>query len=202
VSARPRRCFPDERSALLRAESGARREGSAHSGPALASKHSHQIRRIAEVTNVSDWGGVSVGALYRDLRVMRARGWSARSERSGSGAGGTPDELKRRVSGDVVTLRVGGAASAAATAIGGLPGVREASAEQRSLRLTVDNGEEALPGLLRTLDQAAITLESIQLARPTLDDVFLTLTGRSLREDIPAGPPADRPLAAAAQGGS
>jgi len=117
-------------------------------------------------------------------------------------AGGTPDELKRRVSGDVVTLRVGGAASAAARAIGGLPGVREASADQRSLRLTVDNGEEALPGLLRTLDHAAITLESIQLARPTLDDVFLTLTGRSLREDIPAGPPADRPLAAAAQGGS
>ena len=117
-------------------------------------------------------------------------------------AGGTPDELKRRVSGDVVTLQVGGAASAAARAIGGLPGVREASADQRSLRLTVDNGEEALPGLLRTLDHAAITLESIQLARPTLDDVFLTLTGRSLREDIPAGPPADRPLAAAAQGGS
>ena len=64
----------------------------------------------------------------------------------------------------------------------------------------MDNGEEALPGLLRTLDQAAITLESIQLARPTLDDVFLTLTGRSLREDTPE--PAGRPLAAATQGGS
>jgi ABC-2 type transport system ATP-binding protein len=115
-------------------------------------------------------------------------------------AGGTPDELKRRVSGDVVTLQVGGAASAAATALGGLPGVREASADQRSLRLTVDNGEEALPGLLRTLDHAAITLESIQLARPTLDDVFLTLTGRTLREDTPE--PAGRPLAVAAQGGS
>jgi ABC-2 type transport system ATP-binding protein len=56
----------------------------------------------------------------------------------------------------------------------------------------VDNGEEALPGLLRTLDKEAIMLESIQLARPTLDDVFLTLTGRSLREDTPAGPAAGR----------
>ena len=37
--------------------------------------------------------------------------------------------------------------------------------------------------LLRMLDAANITLESINLSRPTLDDVFLTLTGRSLRDD-------------------
>jgi len=36
--------------------------------------HGHQIRRIAEVTNVGEWGGVSVGALYRDLRVMERDG--------------------------------------------------------------------------------------------------------------------------------
>jgi ABC-2 type transport system ATP-binding protein len=53
--------------------------------------------------------------------------------------------------------------------------------------MTVTHGEEALPGMLRALDAAGITMESIQLARPTLDDVFLTLTGRSLRDDSPAG---------------
>jgi len=36
--------------------------------------HGHQIRRIAEVTNVTEWGGVSVGALYRELRVMERDG--------------------------------------------------------------------------------------------------------------------------------
>jgi DNA-binding PadR family transcriptional regulator len=36
--------------------------------------HGHQIRRIAEVTNVTEWGGVSVGALYRDLRAMEHDG--------------------------------------------------------------------------------------------------------------------------------
>jgi DNA-binding PadR family transcriptional regulator len=36
--------------------------------------HGHQIRRIAEVTNVGEWGGVSVGALYRDLRAMQHDG--------------------------------------------------------------------------------------------------------------------------------
>jgi DNA-binding PadR family transcriptional regulator len=48
-------------------------------------QHGHQIRRTAEVTNVSDWGGVSVGALYRDLRVMEGEGLvtAVRTERVG-----------------------------------------------------------------------------------------------------------------------
>ena len=37
-------------------------------------RHGHEIRRIAEVTNVGEWGGVSVGALYRELRTMEAEG--------------------------------------------------------------------------------------------------------------------------------
>jgi DNA-binding PadR family transcriptional regulator len=37
-------------------------------------QHGHQIRRIAEMTNVGEWGGVSVGALYRELRVMERDG--------------------------------------------------------------------------------------------------------------------------------
>ncbi|MEP7024998.1 MAG: PadR family transcriptional regulator [Actinomycetota bacterium] len=37
-------------------------------------QHGHQRRRIAEITNVSEWGGVSVGALYRELRSMEAEG--------------------------------------------------------------------------------------------------------------------------------
>jgi len=36
--------------------------------------HGHQIRRAAELTNVGEWGGVSVGALYRELRVMERDG--------------------------------------------------------------------------------------------------------------------------------
>jgi ABC-2 type transport system ATP-binding protein len=65
--------------------------------------------------------------------------------------------------------------------------VREVAAADGALRLTVDHGEEALPVLLRTLDGAGITMSAISLSRPTLDDVFLTLTGRSLRDDSPGG---------------
>jgi DNA-binding PadR family transcriptional regulator len=37
-------------------------------------QHGHQIRRTAEVTNVGEWGGVSVGALYRELKLMAGEG--------------------------------------------------------------------------------------------------------------------------------
>src|SRR5271165_5741502 len=37
-------------------------------------QHGHQIRRLADLTNVGEWGGVSVGALYRELRTMERDG--------------------------------------------------------------------------------------------------------------------------------
>jgi ABC-2 type transport system ATP-binding protein len=102
-------------------------------------------------------------------------------------AEGTPDELKRRISGDLVTLRVNGSTTAAATLLEAEQIVRDIAVADDTLKLTVDKGEQALPLLLRTLDGAGITLQSINLSRPTLDDVFLTLTGRSLRDDSPNG---------------
>ncbi|MBO0830691.1 MAG: DUF4162 domain-containing protein [Actinobacteria bacterium] len=79
--------------------------------------------------------------------------------------------------------RVTGDAESAAKELAREPSVRESSADGQVLRLTVDHVEEALPGLLHALDRVGLTLTSVQLARPTLDDVFLTLTGRSLREE-------------------
>ena len=100
-------------------------------------------------------------------------------------AEGTPDQLKRRISGDVVTLRVAGGdhgTDVARKLLADQAVVREVSAADGTLKLTVERGEQALPALLRVLDAADVTLESINLSRPTLDDVFLTLTGRSLHD--------------------
>ena len=46
----------------------------------------------------------------------------------------------------------------------------------------MDRGEEVLPDVLRLLDQQRIPVRTVTLARPTLEDVFLRQTGRSLRE--------------------
>jgi ABC-2 type transport system ATP-binding protein len=97
-------------------------------------------------------------------------------------AEGTPDELKRQVAGDVVTLGVGDRQDEALALLSNQPYVREAGVEEDLLRLYVDRGETAMPLLLRLLDGAGIQLTTMALARPSLDDVFLRQTGRSLRE--------------------
>jgi DNA-binding PadR family transcriptional regulator len=54
----------------------------ARNGPS----HGHHIRRVADLTNVGEWGGVSVGALYRELRTMEREGLieAARTEKVGN----------------------------------------------------------------------------------------------------------------------
>jgi ABC-2 type transport system ATP-binding protein len=95
---------------------------------------------------------------------------------------GTPGELKRQVAGDVVTLGVAGDREAALELMRGQAFVREGAAEDGLLRLYVDHGESAMPSILRLLDAAGLELQTISLTRPSLDDVFLRQTGRSLRD--------------------
>lgn len=100
-------------------------------------------------------------------------------------AEGTPDALKRQIAGDVVTVQLrdhGPNLARATELLGREPLVREVQAEDEALRVYVEHGEQALPVLLRLLDGAGCSVEAITLARPTLDDVFLRQTGRSLRE--------------------
>ncbi len=97
-------------------------------------------------------------------------------------AEGTPDELKRAVAGDLVTVGVSGDVEAALRLLQPQPFVREASIAGGELRVYVDRGETAIPAILRLLDKAGLGLTTVALSRPSLDDVFLRSTGRSLRE--------------------
>jgi len=97
-------------------------------------------------------------------------------------AEGTPEELKRAVAGDVVTLAVAGDQQRALDVLKDQPFVREAKLDEGSVLLYVDRGEVAMPAILRLLDAAGLTLVTVGLHRPSLDDVFLRQTGRSLRE--------------------
>jgi ABC-2 type transport system ATP-binding protein len=97
-------------------------------------------------------------------------------------AEGTPEELKRAVAGDVVTLTVAGDQQRALDLVKDKAFVREAKVDEGFVLLYVDRGEVAMPAILRLLDGAGLTLVTIGLHRPSLDDVFLRQTGRSLRE--------------------
>jgi ABC-2 type transport system ATP-binding protein len=96
-------------------------------------------------------------------------------------AEGTPEELKQQISGDVVNVSLGSPAKASEL-LETADYVHKLEAIDGGLRLYVDEGATAIPLILRTLDGAGITLGSVELHRPSLDDVFLTKTGRTLRE--------------------
>ena len=101
-------------------------------------------------------------------------------------AEGTADELKRQVAGDVITIGVDGGVEHVLEAVRAQPFVREASLEGELVRLYVDQGDVAVPQLIRVLDGAGLQAQTLTLARPSLDDVFLRQTGRSLRDEAAA----------------
>jgi ABC-2 type transport system ATP-binding protein len=102
-------------------------------------------------------------------------------------AEGTPAALKREISGEVVTVGLqsdaAGGVAAASEVLDTQPFVRKLETVDGALRLYVDHGATAVPQVVRTLEGAQIPLESIEVHRPSLDDVFLAKTGRSLREE-------------------
>jgi len=101
-------------------------------------------------------------------------------------AKGTADELKDQLGGDVVELRVAsaddlGKALAAITGLG--EGTPQVDAEERRMTLPAKGGAATLMAAARRLDESDITLDDLSLRRPSLDDVFMALTGHGAGAD-------------------
>jgi ABC-2 type transport system ATP-binding protein len=111
-------------------------------------------------------------------------------------AEGTPDQLKSQVGGDVLTVTVAepGQVSGVSRLIGALPGAEEPTVVGDRVVGRVPYGGAALVELVRGLDRENLVISGIESRRPSLDDVFLSLTGRSLRE-AEAAPAAPREVA-------
>jgi ABC-2 type transport system ATP-binding protein len=108
----------------------------------------------------------------------------------------TPAALKARISGDVIELALDDPSQLprAEAIVHEAIAPRELAVADDVLRVTVDDGAVALAPLLRALDAAGLPAASVSVSRPSLDDVFLTLTGRSLREDEPPVPAEPTPV--------
>jgi ABC-2 type transport system ATP-binding protein len=102
-------------------------------------------------------------------------------------ADGSPGQLKAGLAGDAITITVDGELDAkrAADLAGRVPSAREITTEATTVRLRVPDGEAVLPEYLRALDRAGVRARTANLTQPTLDDVFLALTGRSIRDGSP-----------------
>jgi ABC-2 type transport system ATP-binding protein len=104
-------------------------------------------------------------------------------------AEGTPAELKAGLGGTVVDMTFADGA-AAERAAGALQAAGEGTAklDGSRLELPVDDGARALVGVLRTVDGAGITPATLTVREPSLDDVFLALTGHRVGSE-PASEP-------------
>ena len=113
-------------------------------------------------------------------------------------AEGTSGELKSRIGGErlEVTVTEGGSLGAATRVLerhakGGADGGVRVDADRRHVGASVEGGARLLAAIVRDLDAAGVEVDDLGLRRPTLDDVFLALTGRAAEETEGAGEAGD-----------
>ncbi len=92
-------------------------------------------------------------------------------------AEGSPEELKRAVGADVIIARVDGDAAALVAPVEALPGVQSVEAHGNELVIATDNGSAAISPVAIALAGCHAAVRDLTLRTPTLDDVFLDLTG-------------------------
>jgi ABC-2 type transport system ATP-binding protein len=130
--------------------------------------HLREIRRTTSLT------------IFMTTHYMEEAEWCDRIAIIDQGsivALGTPDALKSQVGGDVVVVQTDDNARAA-DEIAGVLGV-SAVADGEALRIEVADGAAFVPKLITTL---SVAVKNVSVRRPSLDDVFLKLTGRAIRE--------------------
>lgn len=97
----------------------------------------------------------------------------------------TPEALKADLAGDLVVLEAADLLQVPGLVelVEQVPSAREVAWDGTQVRARVVDGPRVAAGLVRAADHRDVGVAAVQVQRPTLDDVFLALTGRSLREE-------------------
>src|SRR5262249_18403467 len=91
-------------------------------------------------------------------------------------AEGTPEQLKQQIASDIITLRLAEEENAferVRELLQSQTFMHELLEDEQTMHIHVEHGEEVLATILRLLTDAGITIQTVSLARPSLDDVFL-----------------------------
>lgn len=96
----------------------------------------------------------------------------------------TPSSLKSSLGSEVITLSVtGGSRDELVDSIKALNGTREIATDSEKITVYTYDGKSVIPRIFEESARLGTSIESISLKQPTLDDVFITYTGRELRDD-------------------
>jgi ABC-2 type transport system ATP-binding protein len=96
---------------------------------------------------------------------------------------GTPSELKESLGGDIITLSIQDENTDISGIIEKVPRVKEVKRQESTYRIKVEEGEETAPNIMDALRGEGYKVARLSLAKPTLDEVYLEFTGKSLREE-------------------
>ncbi len=112
-------------------------------------------------------------------------------------AEGTPERLKAEIGNPHIQLQLAAGSIAAAEEVCARIGRLLPPRDARTVLVEVENGAADIPRTVRALDEAGIAVESLELVRPTLDDVFVAKTGHHIEGDEGGEPePAADPVEA------
>jgi len=96
---------------------------------------------------------------------------------------GAPNELKEKLGGDIMTLSIKDANADISGIIQKVPKVKEVKKQDGAYRIKVEDGEETAPIILDAIRAQGHSVTRLSLTKPTLDEVYLEYTGKSLREE-------------------
>ena len=99
-------------------------------------------------------------------------------------AEGTPDDLKRAIGNDLIVVRVDGDADLAKAAVKGIDGVVDVEVRGQEVTVSTLDGAATVSPVAVALDGCDVRVRELTLRTPTLDDVFLELTGNRIATDV------------------
>lgn len=99
---------------------------------------------------------------------------------------GSPSELKAKLGGTILTLQLIGLADIS-NMLAKIPEVAEVKKQGETYRIKLTKTETALPEIVETVTKTGLKISDITLSKPTLDQVFLQITGNTMRDGVANG---------------
>jgi ABC-2 type transport system ATP-binding protein len=101
---------------------------------------------------------------------------------------GSPSDLKAKLGGTILTLQLTGSADIT-NLLSGIQDVTEVAKEGEAYKIKLARTETALPEIVETVTKKGLKISDITLAKPTLNQVFLQITGNTMRDGAANGDP-------------
>ncbi|MEM3832214.1 MAG: ATP-binding cassette domain-containing protein [Thermoprotei archaeon] len=96
---------------------------------------------------------------------------------------GTPRELKESIGGDVITIQITSDTTTALKIMNNIEGITEAKNIGETIRIKTKDGSSVAPKIIEMLNKNGINVTKISITEPTMDEVYMEYTGKSLREE-------------------